>query len=790
MELFEKNNATTICLNMIVKDESHIIADTLKKLCDKIQFAYWVICDTGSTDDTPNIIKNFFKEKNIPGELFYDEWINFAHNRTLALNKAFKKTDLLLVFDADDEVVGNVNLNNISKDNILDEYQFQFGSAFGVNYTRTLMINNQKKFEYKSVIHEFISFMEGNARIGIIEGDYYVVSGRGGNRNKDPDKYLKDAKVLEVAYDVALKDKDDLFHRYAFYCANSYKDYGDFENAIKWYKIVLSHERQWNQEKYMACLNIYNCYNKLQQFENGFFFLVQAFSYDAERIECLYYLVQHYCLNGMHDVAYSYYLIVKNFYENNYLTRQPQIKLFVEPDKYEFFLPFYMILVADKSKEKDPAANKTISKMFEIIFTKKYKVNNDSMLSNFLYNIQFFIDNAIKDIDNFVNLFQSYINFLENVLNINLNDGKFHFLDKYEKYGICYKSKKNIKKFSKDDCYSSNKILIYAGFSSVLWNYSYSANNSLGGSETAISNLIKYFPNNYEIYIGGTVDEETVDNIHFVNLGTLSSLIKQTGFHTLIVSRYTGFYEMFPETSFYQSFIWAHDTILNNYGCNTEVNEILNKWDDKINGCICLTEWHKEVFQSRYHQLKDKISIINNGIMPDKFDSNVKKIENRFVYSSCSERGLERLLELWPKIISDLPNAELYICSYNKFPQNNLEYKLNEIIKQFDSVKHVGSLNRTQLYNLMRTSEYWLYPTCWHETSCITAMEMLMAEVICVYYPIGGLVNTLGDYGIVVERDNEIDSILNLTTEKKNEIRKRGKDYALTCSWENRAKVW
>jgi beta-1,4-mannosyl-glycoprotein beta-1,4-N-acetylglucosaminyltransferase len=794
MELFGKNNALTICLNMIVKDESHIIADTLNKLCNKIKFSYWVICDTGSTDNTPEIIKKFFKEKNIPGELFYDEWVNFAHNRTIALNRGFKKTDLLMVFDADDELIGNLNLNIFSKENLMDEYQLQFGSAYGVNYTRTLIINNHKKFEYKSVIHEFISFMEGNSRVGIIEGDYYVVSGRSGNRNKDPDKYLKDAQVLEKAYDVALKEKDDLFHRYAFYCANSYKDYGDNENAIKWYKIVLSHDKQWPQEKYMACLNIYICYNNLKEYEPGFFFLIQSFFYDKERVECLFYLVQHYCVNNMHEISYSFYLICKNFYENNYLKSQQQIKLFVEPDKYDFLLPFYMILVADKLKEQEPAANKTISKMFEIIFTKKYKVNNDNMLSNLLYNVQFFIDNAIKDVDNFINLFQSYINFLENVINVNFNESKYHFLEKYEKYGIVYKYRKKMEiqqfNFTKNDCLNSNKILIYAGFSNVLWNQTYSNNNSLGGSETAICNLVKYLPNNYEIYVGGTVEEETNDNVHFVNLGNLKKLIKETAFHTLIVSRYTGFYEMFPETSFYQSFIWAHDVAINSYGSNKDVNDILNIWNDRINGCICLTEWHKNLFQSQYLKLKDKIHIINNGILTEKFNSNVKKMENRFVYSSCSERGLDRLLELWPKIITELPNAELYICSYNKFPQNDLEYKLNEIIKQFDSIKHVGSLNRTELYNLMCSSDYWLYPTCWHETSCITAMEMLMAEVICVYYPIGGLVDTLGDYGIAVERDNEIETIINLTSKKKNEIRKRGKEYALTCSWENRAKVW
>ena len=112
MELIisETTDKATICLNMIVKDESHIIKETLEMLCNKISFDYWVICDTGSNDGTQDIIKQFFEEKNIPGELFSDEWKDFAHNRTLALNRAFGKTDLLFIFDADDELHGNINL--------------------------------------------------------------------------------------------------------------------------------------------------------------------------------------------------------------------------------------------------------------------------------------------------------------------------------------------------------------------------------------------------------------------------------------------------------------------------------------------------------------------------------------------------------------------------------------------------------------------------------------------------------------------------------------------------------
>jgi glycosyltransferase involved in cell wall biosynthesis len=55
----------TLCLNMIVKDEAHIIENTLTKLLNKVKIDYWVISDTGSTDNTKEIIVDFFKQKNI-----------------------------------------------------------------------------------------------------------------------------------------------------------------------------------------------------------------------------------------------------------------------------------------------------------------------------------------------------------------------------------------------------------------------------------------------------------------------------------------------------------------------------------------------------------------------------------------------------------------------------------------------------------------------------------------------------------------------------------------------------
>lgn len=79
-------NMKKIALCMIVKNESHIIRECLESVYKYID--YWVICDTGSTDDTKQIIKKFFEEKNIPGELHDHEWKGFGHNRTLAFDVA------------------------------------------------------------------------------------------------------------------------------------------------------------------------------------------------------------------------------------------------------------------------------------------------------------------------------------------------------------------------------------------------------------------------------------------------------------------------------------------------------------------------------------------------------------------------------------------------------------------------------------------------------------------------------------------------------------------------------
>lgn len=781
-EVQEKKFA--LCLNMIVKNESHIIKDKLTKLLQKIKFDYWVISDTGSTDKTKEIITDFFKEAGIPGELYEDDWVDFAHNRNKALEYAFGKSKYLLVFDADDEICGDFVLPELTR----DSYSLQFGS-----YTRPQIVNNRKRWKYVGVLHEYICSADSRidgASTEIIKGPYHVISGRTGNRNLDSNKYLKDAIILEKAYNDAVNAKDDIYMRYGFYCANSYYDCGKYESAISWYKKTLENGG-WAQEKYVSCLKLYNCYSKLNNKEAGFFYLVKSAEYDTERAECYYELIKHYTASGLYNVAYGYYSVLRNFYRDSYLKTGLNNKLFFDVSISDFYLPYYFIIVCEKMRDYETGIH-----MYRIIFTNKCKIFDTWFVRNIIYNLQFFTEH-VKEEDKraFYSLFQEYIDFLV-TNNYPFLDGEHETMKIYEKYGTVVPSR-HFECVSKEECSRSKKILFYSGFAPFAWNYTYSKQNALGGSETALANLSMLFPSDFEIYVAGTVLEEKIannDNSHrnvtYVNIQNLSNLVKTNIFHTVIVSRYVGFYDMFPQTAYYQSFIWGHDIVLLSSGSNMGVESILSKWSDKITGCVCQTEWHKNLFVTNYPMLKDKIFVINNGIILDKFINKPVKIPNRFIYTSCSERGLERLLQLWPKIIEKMPDAELYISSYNRFPSNELEFRLRDVIEKYEGVKHVGSLNKAQLYEMMASAEYWLYPTNFNETSCITAMEMLMSEVICIYYPLAGLVDTIGEYGIQVIPGTEIQNIMNLSEERKAEMRINGKKYAMSCSWENRAKVW
>lgn len=299
----QRNDKKTICLNMIVKNESAIIRDTLENIITHVPLDYYVISDTGSDDNTADIIKQFFAEKGIQGEIHHDEWVNFAHNRNCALQHAQGKTDYVLIFDADDRFEGNFVL---PEELTSDRYYLRMAnSVTGANvYFRTLMFRNDGSFYWRGVLHEFVEQRKKTVVEQKIFGDYYVISGRFGARSNNPQKYFQDAQVLEKAF-YSPKD-EDLKDRYAFYTAQSYRDADMPEKAIEWYS-KRANLGGWYEEVYYSLLQIallkIELNAPLDEVQN---LLLAAYEYRPQRAESLYHLALQLRLHDKIKLAYIY----------------------------------------------------------------------------------------------------------------------------------------------------------------------------------------------------------------------------------------------------------------------------------------------------------------------------------------------------------------------------------------------------------------------------------------------------------------------------------------------------
>jgi len=143
---------TTVCLNMIVKDEAHVIRrclDSVKPFID-----HWVIVDTGSTDGTQDVIREHMKD--VPGELFERPWKNFGHNRTEALRFAKGKADYIFIIDADEvfETPADFEMPELTKDEYLIAHRV---GPDGNSFYLSQLLREGMGWRYEGVLHEYIT---------------------------------------------------------------------------------------------------------------------------------------------------------------------------------------------------------------------------------------------------------------------------------------------------------------------------------------------------------------------------------------------------------------------------------------------------------------------------------------------------------------------------------------------------------------------------------------------------------------------------------------------------------
>jgi glycosyltransferase involved in cell wall biosynthesis len=316
----------TICLSMIVKNEAHCITRCLESVKPYINF--WIVCDTGSTDGTEQVVKSCLKD--IPGEFHHHEWEDFATNRNKAYELAKGKADYILIIDADDYLI----VNDASEfDNLkFPAYKVRFDHG-SISYTRVQLLRSDIEAKYIGVLHEYLSIP--NTVVPTILEGCYIKYGASGSRSKDPAKYLKDAQVFEKAL---ITEPDNL--RYVFYCAQSYRDAGALQKALEFYE-KRGKAVGWIEEKYVSllecgkiCQIIYP--NDLNKIESTYLSAYNCYPY---RSEALNYLCIYCREKGLFEKSYFYAKVGAR-------CTLPKDGLFLEPSCYQWRLQDELAIAA------------------------------------------------------------------------------------------------------------------------------------------------------------------------------------------------------------------------------------------------------------------------------------------------------------------------------------------------------------------------------------------------------------------------------------------------------------
>lgn len=329
----------TIGLVMIMKNESKVLLRCLNSVFPIID--HYTIIDTGSQDESRTIVRKFFEEKNIAGDVYdfplnpkdegylmFDEW------RTFAIEKAKGKTDFCFTLDADEDLVlpKNFHIHNLKSQLAkIDLGLIDLHNGLSI-YSRRALWRNSKPFRYVCPVHEVL-MCDLPQSTSNIKGLYVKVTSDGNSWSGDlKKKYLGHARSLHRYI-----EKNGEEPRAIFYLAQSYRDAGEKEKAIEWYEKRVANTAGYYEERYWAQLQVarlkWNLKIPVAEVADEF---MKCCELDDLRAEHLYELKTLYERNSRPKSASKIDEIWKKYIGKN---PYPQRGLFINPDAYKIYTP-------------------------------------------------------------------------------------------------------------------------------------------------------------------------------------------------------------------------------------------------------------------------------------------------------------------------------------------------------------------------------------------------------------------------------------------------------------------
>ena len=387
-DVYDRSNIRIILILMI-KNESEIIERALKSVEDYVDGI--CISDTGSTDNTVEIVKKYFKTIKKPTKICNHIWENFGHNRSLSFNETVKfcsenKWNLRktygLLLDADQKLVVS---DSFDKESLKDSgYNLMIKNDYYIYYVPKL-INLSKKWKCIGSTHEYWTDEDDSELFDFDDEIYIKDIGDGGCKS---DKYERDIRLLmnDLTKEISertnkkITEEKEIFKnlhknnaRTIYYLGQSYYDIEKWEDAIKWLSKRLEFKDN-EDEEYQSRIKIGISLSELdkpeEEVKQCFMKSIDMFPY---MLEPVYYLMQYYMDKEQYDKAYEVGKLGLD------IEMDEDIPFFTEPSIYNYKFKDDMLISCIETKKYAMGLNIGNQLLKEKLYEKeeKYRINEN-----------------------------------------------------------------------------------------------------------------------------------------------------------------------------------------------------------------------------------------------------------------------------------------------------------------------------------------------------------------------------------------------------------------------------
>jgi glycosyltransferase involved in cell wall biosynthesis len=389
-----------IAVLIMMKNEEKRLHVTLESVVGNVDSI--VVYDTGSTDNTLTILKEFSKKHKIPLRLKEGVFVNFSESRNILIDFAdtFDDIDFILFMDVNDELREGKKLKKFaeeemnSKNNAYLMCQHWFSGTYN-KYFNNRFIKARKGWRYQGSIHEWLC--GDNVKDPLVckmNDDIVLYQDRTQDDDKSSKRFIKDKELLLIDY-----NKNPEEPRTLFYLAQTYACLTDKEEAFYYYKLR-SEVEGFQEEKFHAFLKCGDLSEKLKHdWYTSFSFYMKALEH-SDRVEPLIKIAEHYKMNNKWKLAYTF---VKLACSLNYPT---DAILFVDKYSYDYTRWHLMGVIAYYCGEYADGKNACIKAIEAGLNTEIDKRNlefyekKENELSDIITNINKtnFLKQAIEEI--------------------------------------------------------------------------------------------------------------------------------------------------------------------------------------------------------------------------------------------------------------------------------------------------------------------------------------------------------------------------------------------------------